>query len=172
MQRMWSSKVKTADRKGWVPLLPTPTLPAVPNRDGVVDEEDEDAAGVIDDLAGLWTVTWRHLESSLSVTTSTSWKKESFFRVKIRWRKAFRLSSCALYFSMLNAQDFGASHQYLLHPWLTRENQETTLELHACQGPSTNDAWIKCSNSCLATIAYCHLTCACTLKSWCKVPQT
>ena len=32
----------------------------------------EDNAGVIDDLAGLCTVTWRHLESSLSVTTSTS----------------------------------------------------------------------------------------------------
>ena len=53
-----------------MPLLPAPPPVAPPNRDGV-DEEDEDA-GVIDDLAGLCTVTWRHLESSLSVTTSTS----------------------------------------------------------------------------------------------------
>ena len=65
--------MKTADRKGCVPLLPAPPPPPVapPNREGV-DEDDEDDAGVIDDLAGLCTVTWRHLESSLSVTTSTS----------------------------------------------------------------------------------------------------
>ena len=71
MHRIWSSKVKMADRNGCVPLLPAPPPPPVtPNREGV-DEEDE-YAGVIDDLAGLCTVTWRHLESSLSVTTSTS----------------------------------------------------------------------------------------------------
>ena len=56
MQRMWSSNVKVADNRGTV------------REAGTCKEATPD-----DDL-GLCTVTWRHLESSLSVTTSKSCK--------------------------------------------------------------------------------------------------
>ena len=57
MHRMWSSKVKVADRMGWRRLEDEEAL------------EADDAGVALEAPWGQCTVTCRHRESSLSVTT-------------------------------------------------------------------------------------------------------